>query len=104
MKLKAYSVFDEKADVWTQPFFQLNEATAQRVMANAVNSEGHNFNMNPEDYSLYCVGEWNDDTGVFTPLKEKKLDLITLVKPNPNMTLPLNAPATVDDPASKQTN
>lgn len=82
MKLKAYSVYDAVAEVFTQPFFQLNDMTAQRIIQNAVNSEGHNYNMNPEDYSLYCVGEWDDTAGVFTPVKTKKLDLVTLLKQN----------------------
>ena len=87
MKMKAYSVYDKKALVWTQPFFQLNDQVAQRVISNATNSEGHNFNLNPEDYELYFVGEWNDEDGIFTSTHTKILDLITLQRqpPIPNL-------------------
>ena len=78
MKMKAYSVFDCKAEVWSQPFFQMNDAVAQRAIGNAVNTPGSNYNMNPEDYELYFVGEWNDEDGNFTPTQTKILDLKTL--------------------------
>lgn len=78
MKQFMYSVYDDTAKVYSQTFFSLNDATAQRVIKNAVAQPGHNYNMNPEDFSLYLVGEFDDNTGVITPLKEKKLDLITL--------------------------
>lgn len=80
MKMKVYSVYDQTAQVWSQPFFQMNDQTAQRAISNAANSPGHNYNMNPEDYSLYCIGEFDDNNGVLTPIMEKKLDLQTVVK------------------------
>lgn len=80
MKLKAFSVYDQKAMIWTQPFFAINIQVAQRLMANSVRAEGHNFNLNPEDYALHIVGEWDDETGVFTSHIKKVLDLITLVE------------------------
>ena len=79
MKTKAFSVYDNKAMVWTNPFYAINIQVAQRIIFNAVNDEGHNFNLNPEDYSLHLVGEFNDEDGVFTSHKKKILDLITLV-------------------------
>ena len=80
MKMKAYSVFDSKAEVYSQPFFQLNDAVAQRIIANAANSEGHNYNLNPEDFELWCIGEYNDEDGMMTPSKTKILDVATLIK------------------------
>lgn len=80
MKLKMYSVYDKKAQAWTTPIFQVNDEVAQRNIGNAANDPQHNFHMNSEDYSLYCIGEWDDVEGQVTPLKEKKLDVATLVR------------------------
>jgi hypothetical protein len=78
MKIKIYSVYDAVAKVWNQPFYQMNDQVAQRTIANCVNTQGHNYNMNPEDFSLYFIGEFNDQDGIITPVKEKKIDLKTL--------------------------
>ena len=89
MKMKAYAVFDIKAQVFTQPFFQLNDAVAQRIIQNAANSEGHNYNLNPEDFELWCIGEYNDQDGLLTPSKSKILDVATLIK-QPRLPLDTN--------------
>ena len=78
--MKIYSVYDDKAQVWTQPFFQMNDAVAQRSISNAANQEGHNFNMNPEDYALYCIGEFNDEDGTIVSTNTKLLDVATLIR------------------------
>lgn len=80
MKLNIYSVIDSVAGIYSQPFVMLNEPVAVRVMQNAVNSEGHNYNMNPEDYALYKIAEFDDVTGEFKSELTKVVDLITLVK------------------------
>jgi len=60
---KIYSVFDSKAESYTPPFVDNAEGRALRTFADCCNDQGHQFGKHPEDYTLFCLGEFNDDTG-----------------------------------------
>lgn len=66
MKLLMFSVFDIKAGAYLPPFSLLNEEVAKRAFLQACADPNHNFNRNPEDYTLFCVGSFDDSTGVLT--------------------------------------
>lgn len=55
-----YTVFDSKAKTYMQPFFVLNDSVAKRAMVNLLRDPEHQFSKNPEDYSLYHIGEYDD--------------------------------------------
>ena len=61
--MKAYSIYDNKAESWGQPFFATNKAVALRTFSDAVNSEESAFYQHPSDYVLYEVGSWNQFNG-----------------------------------------
>lgn len=65
MKLSIFSIFDSKADAYINPFFLPNQALAMRAFADCVNSESHQFGMNPHDYTLFLVGSFDSDSGTF---------------------------------------
>lgn len=67
MITKAYSVFDVKASVYGTPFFFHNDKMAIRVFSDLVNDPSSSLNRHPEDYSLWSLGEYDDNVGVFTP-------------------------------------
>lgn len=58
-----YSVFDLKANAFMPIFFAVNDAVAIRSFIAACTDDGHNFASTPEDYCLYHVGTFNDETG-----------------------------------------
>lgn len=58
-----FSIFDSKAEAYMQPFFT-KEAVAMREFANLVADKGHAIGQHPEDYTLFCVGAWNEQTGL----------------------------------------
>ena len=64
------------------PQIYRNKAEALRACQNSVNGEGKNmFTQNPEDYSLFKVGEWDETTGnITTTDKEHVIDLVDLRK------------------------
>lgn len=64
MILKSYSVYDNKAVAFLPPFFMFNDAVACRAFSDAVNDPSHQFHKNPTDYNLFCVGSFDDSTGV----------------------------------------
>lgn len=68
MILKMFAVYDSKAGVFAQPFFTHNSATATRGFADQVNKADTQFNNHPEDYTLFLLGEYDDQKGSTTCL------------------------------------
>lgn len=65
MKTKIFTVFDDKAKGYLQPFFLPEMGMAVRAFGDCVNDPEHNFGRHPEDYVLFCAGEFDDRTGRF---------------------------------------
>lgn len=63
-----YAIRDIKAEHFLPPFISFNDNTASRQLSDAVNSEGHDFNRNPADYSLWNLGSFDASTGVITAI------------------------------------
>lgn len=60
MKLKMFSIYDQKADSYTTPFFMHNEAVAIRTFRDMAVDTSHQIGKNPSDYTLFFLGEWDD--------------------------------------------
>lgn len=58
-----YSIHDNKANAYLPPFYLHNKNMAIRSFSDCVNEQDHPFNKHPEDYSLWELGEFHDDTG-----------------------------------------
>jgi len=58
-KLKIFSIYDSKAVAHITPFYLANEALAIRAVTQAVNDEKHQFHNQPEDYTLFLLGEFD---------------------------------------------
>lgn len=63
-KLDIFTIFDTKANAYLQPFFSINRDTARREFSKAVNGDGQ-FNQFAEDYSLFHLGNFDQDEGTF---------------------------------------
>lgn len=63
--MKLYSIFDKKANIYNTPFPAPTDVHAARTFSMQVNNANdHNMlNFAPEDFSLYCIGTFNDHTG-----------------------------------------
>jgi hypothetical protein len=55
---RLFCVRDEKAETWTEPFFERTRGTAERAFADAVANEEHHFHRHAEDFALYEVGSF----------------------------------------------
>lgn len=64
MILKVFSVFDSKAAAYLEPFFAVNRAVALRMFESAARSESHQFSKYAEDYTLFEICEFDQETGV----------------------------------------
>lgn len=64
MILHIYSVYDSKAKAFLPPFFMHNDALAKRIFGDCASDPKHQFNKHPEDYSLFCLGSWDDQNAL----------------------------------------
>lgn len=58
-----FSILDRKAQVFGAPFVSANRLTAQRSFKTLVHDRASVVYGSPEDFALYEVGAWNDNTG-----------------------------------------
>lgn len=63
--LRVYSVFDDKAELFRTPFFEVNDGVAMRDFGSLCNDSRSVVGMHPEDFHLYCLGTFDDDKGLF---------------------------------------
>lgn len=67
--MKLFTTHDSKAKAYLQPFFMRSKGEAIRGFSELANEEGHQFKKYPEDFTLFYLGEYNEETGIITPLK-----------------------------------
>lgn len=82
MKSKAYAIYDSKARVYTVPFFCQNDEVAGRNFASAVNDHNTQFGKYPEDFSLHCIGSYDDELGELKSFPPINLGLGPVFKTN----------------------
>ena len=62
MKLKIFSVFDSKVGAYLNPVFLRPAPEAVRSFQDAVNREDSQFKSHAEDYTMFEIGSWDDQT------------------------------------------
>ena len=65
MNLEIYAVFDKAAKAYMTPFFTHNEGLAMRSFSDAVNNPDSPFFRHPNDFTLYKMGAFDDNLGLF---------------------------------------
>lgn len=65
MKLNIYVVFDNKAMTYNRPFFVINDAIASRMASDHLNDKQSEIARHPADFSLFHLGEYDDQTAKF---------------------------------------
>lgn len=67
MVLKVFCVRDQKTEAYMQPFFMKTKGEAIRAWSDTVSDKQTQFNKHPEDFTLFEIGEYNDDNGILIP-------------------------------------
>lgn len=67
MIIVAYSLYDNKALTYHQPFYAPTDGAAIRALRELVEDTNTQMGRHPGDFVLYCVGEWDDQFGRFEP-------------------------------------
>lgn len=66
MILHIFSIYDAKVQVYHTPWFVRSQVEAVRTFQNLVNDNTSMIAKYPSDYSLYCLGAYDDLTAEFT--------------------------------------
>lgn len=69
MVLKAFSIYDSKAEAFLTPFFCPTEGVAKRAFAHQANNPEADIHRYPGDYTLFEIGSFAILDGELTPLK-----------------------------------
>jgi len=85
MKLQCFSIKDVAVGAFSQPFYARSRAEAVRMLQDTMATREHQFSKHPQDFGLYRVGEWDDQTGVFEPysVPEHMVQLLDLAEKEP---------------------
>lgn len=67
MRYKILTVRDRAIDAYGQPFYATSVGGAVRSFSDEINNarEGNQLNKHPEDFDLFLLGEFDDNTGEF---------------------------------------
>lgn len=68
MTLKAFALRDQKAECFHTPFFQKTHGEAERSFRELCKDQKSMVNKYPDDYDLYYLGQYNDQTGIIEAL------------------------------------
>ena len=63
MKLNAYTIYDVASGVYMRPFFSQADGQAIRGFKDIATDADHEIGKHPEDYTLFRIGSFNDNTG-----------------------------------------
>lgn len=89
MQLKAYSIYDNKALIYHAPFFTHTDGAAVRMFSDLANDPNTSVGRHPSDYSLWCIGIFDDQKASLTPVVPllHVYDAVGLVKLTPSLPL-----------------
>lgn len=68
MQQKIFTIRDSKGEFYSPPFYKNTHGEAERDFHTASKDPNTNISKYPEDFDLYCVGEFDNLTGKIKPL------------------------------------
>lgn len=80
MLLDVVSIYDLKLGAYAQPTVVATTAVAMRSFTDQVNNPQSPMFAHPEDYSLYHIAKFNDETGDFLPISDDGTTVALIVK------------------------
>lgn len=86
-----FAPFDSKLKVWMNPMFFMHSGQAERTWQEIANDPQSLVCKHPEDFTLFQVGEFNDETGEISSIHPPvQLMAAVAAKKKPDGVLPLN--------------
>lgn len=62
METKIFAIYDTKAKAYLPPWYMPEIGQALRVFSDAINDKTTEFNKHPEDYTLFHLGSFDNQT------------------------------------------
>lgn len=63
--LRVFTVYDSKAEAYLPPFYMATVGSATRAFTDSANDPNHSFHKHPADYTLFLLGEYDEQKGTF---------------------------------------
>lgn len=80
MKLKLMAVFDTASRAFLPPFAVATEAMALRQFRKVAEEQPkHDFCRYPDQYVLYVLGDWDNETGLISNLEQRTLGSLQVI-------------------------
>lgn len=81
MLTNAYTLYDAKALVYSPPFYCSAHGQAVRMCMELASDPSTTVGRHPADFTLYCIGQFNDALGCLLPaeVREHISDILPLV-------------------------
>lgn len=73
MKLLMYTVRDKAVGSFLPPFYVRAAGEALRSFTEAVNDVKSNFAKYPDDFTLFCLGSFDDGSGMFDTVEPQRV-------------------------------
>lgn len=73
MRIQYFAIYDEKAAAFMAPIREQNKLTALRAFSLTCEKQDTMFYQHPEDFSICYVGDFDDNTGLFTALEKPEV-------------------------------
>jgi hypothetical protein len=67
MRLNVYTIFDTATGAYMRPFYMQSDGQATRAFKDLAVAADHEIGKHPEDYSLWRIGQFNDNKGELVP-------------------------------------
>lgn len=77
MILRVFSIRDLKAAAFAPPFFMARDELAVRAFSDAIQDSSQPMSRHPEDYHLFYLGEYDDESGQLTSSASGPIFLVT---------------------------
>lgn len=72
---EVYAIRDSKAEMFHAPFLQKAKGEAERTFTQIANDPETSVGRFPDDYDLYYIGKFDDNSGLYTTLDTPKHQL-----------------------------
>ncbi len=78
-----YSIYDSKSETYSKPFHMLNDQVAIRSASDLLASQNSEIANHPEDFTMFLIGEWDDNSCAFN-IRETPKNILRFHEVNPN--------------------
>ena len=73
MEKKLYSIYDKKLERYNVPGFEDDDKTIMISLSRALKDKSQFLYQNRDDLALYCLGSFDDKTGILNALPVPRL-------------------------------